>query len=590
MAHNTSRTMQHRTIKRRTLVLDSSTLPEAMHPVLKRIYAMRGITAPDQLDVSLSRLHPVHLLSGIEQALRLLKDAIEHRLKVLIVGDFDADGATSTALALRALRAMGATDVDYLVPNRFEYGYGLTPEIVAASLKLEPDIIMTVDNGVASVQGVEAARLQGIKVIVTDHHLPGKQLPDADAIVNPNLENDPFPSKALAGVGVTFYLMAALRMRLREEGWFEMRHIAEPNMAQFLDLVALGTVADVASFDHNNRILIEQGLRRIRAGRCNPGIRMLLQVAGRDFRRVVASDLAFVAAPRLNAAGRLEDMSLGIECLLTDSDKSALALAERLTALNQKRRDIEAQMQSDALELIMLGAQTAESGTLPSGLSLYDESWHQGVVGIVASRVKDRFHRPVVAFADAGGGVIRGSARSVPGIHIKDVLDDIATQHPGLLCKFGGHAMAAGLSLEVEKYSLFSEAFNGAVARVLTSEHVSGIVYSDGELQPDELSLDLAILLRHAGPWGQGFPEPQFDGVFEIVKHRIVGEKHLKLTLKVMGAAETVDAMLFNIDMFEWHETIQLVQLVYRLEVNNYQGRLSPQLIVTHMQPAPASD
>jgi single-stranded-DNA-specific exonuclease len=574
-----------RTIKRRPLGLDSSNLPEGMHPVLRRIYAVRGITEADQLDVSLSRLHPVHLLSGIEQALSLLKEAIEYRRKVLIVGDFDADGATSTALALRALRAMGATEVDYLVPNRFEYGYGLTPEIVATSLKLEPDIIMTVDNGIASVQGVAAARMQGIQVIVTDHHLPGRSLPDADAIVNPNLENDPFPSKMLAGVGVTFYLMAALRMRLREEGWFERRHLSEPNMAQFLDLVALGTVADVAPLDHNNRILIEQGLRRIRAGRCNPGIRMLLQVAGRDFRRVVASDLAYVAAPRLNAAGRLEDMSLGIECLLTESDAYALTLAERLTELNQKRRDIEARMQSGALELIMLEAQTAEGSTLPSGLCLYDKSWHQGVVGLVASRLKDRFHRPVVAFADAGEGVIRGSARSVPGVHIRDLLDDIATQHPGLLCKFGGHAMAAGLSLEVEKFSLFREAFDGAMARLLPSEHVSGIVYSDGELAPDELSLDFALLLRHAGPWGQGFPEPQFDGVFEVLRRRLVGEKHLKLRLKVMGKADTIEAMLFNIDRFEWHETIRTVQLVYRLDVNHYQGCLSPQLIVTHLQP-----
>jgi single-stranded-DNA-specific exonuclease len=574
------------TIKRRPVVLDSTNLPEGMHPVLRRIYAMRGIKGPDQLDVSLSRLHPVHLLSGIEQALRLLKEAIEYRRKVLIVGDFDADGATSTALALRALRAMGATEVDYLVPNRFEYGYGLTPEIVATSLKLEPDIIMTVDNGIASVQGVAAARLQGIKVIITDHHLPGKQLPDANAIVNPNLENDPFPSKALAGVGVTFYLMAALRMRLREESWFERRHLSEPNMAQFLDLVALGTVADVTPLDHNNRILIEQGLRRIRAGQCNPGIRMLLQVAGRDFRRVVASDLAYAAAPRLNAAGRLEDMSLGIECLLTESDAYALTLAERLTALNRKRRDIEAQMQSDALELIMLEAQTAQGSSLPSGLCLYDKSWHQGVIGIVASRLKDRFHRPVVAFADAGAGVIRGSARSVPGVHIRDLLDDIAIQHPGLLCKFGGHAMAAGLSLELEKFSLFREAFDCAIARVFPSEHVSGIVYTDGELTPDELSLDLALLLRHAGPWGQGFPEPQFDGVFEIIKRRLVGEKHLKLILKAMDTADTIEAMLFNIDMFGWHEAIRTVQLVYRLDVNNYQGRLSPQLIVTHLQPA----
>jgi single-stranded-DNA-specific exonuclease len=579
-----------RTIKRRPLGLNSSNLPEGMHPVLRRIYAVRGITEPDQLDVSLSRLHPVHLLSGIEQALRLLKEAIEYRRKVLIVGDFDADGATSTALALRALRAVGATEVDYLVPNRFEYGYGLTPEIVATSLKLEPDIIMTVDNGIASVQGVAAARLQGIKVIVTDHHLPGKQLPDADAIVNPNLENDPFPSKTLAGVGVTFYLMMALRMRLREENWFERHHLSQPNMAQFLDLVALGTVADVTPLDHNNRILIEQGLRRIRAGRCNPGIRMLLQVAGRDFRRIVASDLAYAAAPRLNAAGRLEDMSLGIECLLTESDAYALTLAERLAALNQKRRDIEAQMQSEALELIMLEAQTAQGSGLPSGLCLYDKSWHQGVIGIVASRLKDRFHRPVVAFADAGEGVIRGSARSVPSVHIRDLLDDIANQHPGLLCKFGGHAMAAGLSLEVEKFSLFREVFDCAMARVFPSEHVSSIVYSDGELAPDELSLDLALLLRHAGPWGQGFPEPQFDGVFEILKRRLVGEKHLKLILKAMGTADTIEAMLFNIDMFEWHEAIRTVQLVYRLDVNNYQGRLSPQLIVTHLQPAPLLD
>jgi single-stranded-DNA-specific exonuclease len=564
-------------------IAGTSSLPDDLHPLLKRIYAQRGITNARQLQASVSCLHPCEALSGIEMATSLLMQALERDYRILIVGDFDADGATSTALAVRALRAFGARDVYYLVPNRFEYGYGLTPEIVAAGALLSPDLLITVDNGVSSIEGVTAARACGMCVLITDHHLPGDQLPAADAIVNPNLRGDVFPSKNLAGVGVIFYVMLALRKRLREAGWFAARDLTEPNMASYLDLVALGTVADVVLLDQNNRILVEQGLRRIRAGRCAPGIRWLLHVAGRSSERAVASDLSFAVGPRLNAAGRLQDMRLGIECLLSDDATYTLKLARHLDQLNHQRREIEGQMHAQALLALQgIDADIDQEG-LPCGLCLFDARWHQGVIGILASRIKERFHRPTIAFADNGDGMLKGSARSIPGVHIRDVLHAVATQHPNLIARFGGHAMAAGLSLPAVNLDVFRSTFDQAVRAVVTPELLDGVIYTDGELNETDFTLDTARLLRGAGPWGQGFPEPVFDGVFEIVNHHVIGN-HLKLKVKPKGSTCLLEAMVFNAETFDWHEGVNAVYMLYRFEENDYQGLIRPQLTVTHLQ------
>jgi len=498
------------------------------------------------------------------------------------VGDFDADGATSTALMLRCLRAMGARSVDYLVPNRFEFGYGLTPEIVALAKARAPDLLVTVDNGISSLAGVAAARAQGIRVLVTDHHLPGSELPAADAIVNPNLPGDPFPSKNLAGVGVAFYVLAALRARLRTRGWFAEQGLSEPRMADFLDLVALGTVADVVPLDRNNRILVAQGLALIRSGRGCPGVRALLQVAGRCVEEAVASDLGFAAGPRLNAAGRLQDMGIGIECLVADAPGRALALARELDALNRERRVLEEQMQEEALRLVEgVGAAYSGSG-LPHGVCLYESGWHQGVIGILAARIKERYHRPVIAFADAGEGMLKGSARSIPGLHIRDLLDGIATRRPGVIERFGGHAMAAGLSLPKANLGAFKAAFEEAAAHTLGSELLCTEVWSDGALEPSELNLATAEALRRGGPWGQGFPEPLFDGRFRVVGWRRVGERHLKLQLEPQaGGRRRVEAIAFN--KADEAPRGDLWHLVYRLDVNSYQGRRRPQLMVDHL-------
>jgi single-stranded-DNA-specific exonuclease len=562
----------------------AAVLPNELHPLLKRIYAQRGITDPRQLQSSAAFMHPYEALSGIDAATALLTATLERQQNILIVGDFDADGATSTALAVRALRACGARHVYYLVPNRFAYGYGLTPEIVEAGVACAPDLLITVDNGVSSIEGVAAARARGMRVLITDHHLPGRELPRADAIVNPNLRGDEFPSKCLAGVGVIFYVMLALRKRLREAGWFAVQGIPEPNMASLLDLVALGTVADVVPLDHNNRILVEQGLRRIRAGYCLPGIRALLQVAGRDSARAAAADLGFAVAPRLNAAGRLQDMQLGIECLLSDDDAQALRLAQQLDELNQQRRAIESDMHAQALAALeVLDARWVDDGS-PCGLCLFDPDWHQGVIGILAGRIKDRFNRPVIAFADAGEGMLKGSARSIPGLHIRDVLDAVAAQHAGLITRFGGHAMAAGLTLPAANLALFRDAFERAVRAAVTPGQLDGVLYTDGCLSEAEFTPAVASLLRAAGPWGHGFPEPVFDGVFEIVNHRRVGERHLKLAVRPQGATCVLEAMVFNVETFDWRDDLRLVQLLYRFEENEYQGMVRPQLTVTHLQ------
>ena len=572
------------TIIRRDPVSGSSHLPGELHPVLAALYAARGVRSPDELEYSLGNLLSPRLLKGIGRAVAVLRDAVVHDSSILIVGDFDADGATSTALAVRALRMMGAARVDYLVPNRFEYGYGLTPEIVAVAARRQPDLIITVDNGISSVDGVNAAGDLGIAVLITDHHLPGERLPDAAAIVNPNQPGDTFPSKHLAGVGVVFYLMMALRARLREEGWFARRGIAEPKLAQLLDLVALGTVADVVPLDYNNRILVAQGLARIRGGHCCAGIRALVELAGRRREQLVAADLGYAVGPRLNAAGRLDDMALGIECLLADTAAGARELAEQLDGLNRERRAIEQGMKGEALAIVE-ELRMEESAELPVGLCLFSENWHQGVIGILASRIKERLHRPVIAFAPGEGEEIKGSARSVPGLHIRDTLDAVAATHPELLRRFGGHAMAAGLTLHRDHLESFRRAFDREVRRHLSPEDLYGRIHSDGELPAAHLNLELAELLRRGGPWGQGFPEPLFDGVFEVVRWRVVGERHLKLVLRPPLEELQLDAIAFNSSIRQWPEEAARVEVAYRLSVNEYRERRSLQLILEHVRP-----
>lgn len=558
------------------------TLPDLgdLPPLLTRLYAARGVQSAAELDKGLARLMPYSQLKGIEAAVDLLVEALEKRQRILFVGDFDADGATASTVGVLGLRLLGAAQVDYLVPNRFEYGYGLTPEIVAVALERRPDLLVTVDNGISSIDGVAAAKAAGLKVLVTDHHLPGRELPAADAIVNPNQPGCDFPSKALAGVGVIFYVLLALRARLRQRDWFARRGIAEPNLAELLDLVALGSVADVVPLDANNRILVHQGLARIRAGRARPGLRALLEVAGRDHRRITSTDLGFILGPRLNAAGRLDDMSLGIECLLCEDEPLARDMAVQLDALNQDRKAIEQGMQREAL------AQLRDLPTeqLPFGLCLFEPDWHQGVIGILASRLKERYHRPTIAFADAGDGLLKGSARSIPGFHIRDALDAVAARHPGLISKFGGHAMAAGLSLPQANFGAFSAAFDAEVRRQLAEEDLAGRLLSDGQLGAEEFHLELARVLRQAGPWGQHFPEPLFHGVFEIVQQRLVGERHLKMVLRTECGSRQLDAIAFNVDREQWpNPTVSWAELAYKLDVNEFRGQESVQLLVTHL-------
>jgi single-stranded-DNA-specific exonuclease len=550
----------------------------AVVPLLARLYATRGVNDEAQLDTGLTQLCAPAAFKNLSVAATLVADAIEGSQRLLVVGDFDADGATSCALAMLALRAMGAAQVDFLVPNRFEYGYGLTPEIVAVAAQGRPDLIITVDNGISSIDGVAAASAAGIRVLITDHHLPGRELPVAAAIVNPNQHGCEFPSKNLAGVGVIFYVLSALRNELRQRDWFARRNIAEPNLADYLDLVALGTVADVVPLDHNNRILVQQGLRRIRAGRTRPGIKALLEVAKRSSARLVASDLAFALGPRLNAAGRLDDMSLGIQCLLTDDPYRAREIAQQLDELNHDRKAIEADMQREAmaaLESIQLG----DADAMPWGVCLYRADWHQGVIGILASRIKDRFHRPAIVFADADdGGTIKGSARSIPGLHIRDALDMVAAQNPGLLSKFGGHAMAAGLSLRREQFAEFERAFDAVVRAQLDAEQLTAVLWSDGELPPAQMTLSTAGQLREGGPWGE----------FLLLQQRLLGGRHLKMVLAHPEAPEQViDAIAFSIDPRSWpNQDAQRVRIAYRLDINEWRGNLTMQLLVEYLEPA----
>lgn len=561
-----------------TSALENAALPD----ILKRIYAGRGITDPAELTLTLDQLLPPTRLSGIGEAADLLADAIEGEARVLIVGDFDADGATSCAMAVTVLQQMGLREVAYLVPNRFEFGYGLTPEIVEMAAAQMPDLIVTVDNGISSIEGVSAAQAMGISVLITDHHLPGQVLPTADVIVNPNQPGCPFPSKALAGVGVMFYVLSALRAALRSRGWFNAEGIEEPNLGDALDLVALGTVADVVPLDRNNRILVAAGLARIRSGRARPGIEALFEVAGRDHHSARASDLGFIVGPRLNAAGRLDDMSIGIECLLAESSAAARGFAEKLHQLNRERRDIEQSMQEDALT--QLQTLELETTTLPFAMTLYDPNWHQGVIGILASRIRERIHRPTLVFADAGEGLLKGSGRSITGLHLRDVLDQVATRHPGLLTKFGGHAMAAGLTLAKDDLERFRQALEDTVADALDHTPPEQTEESDGGLAPGDFGLPLADELSRGGPWGQHFPEPLFDGQFDVRSHRIVGEKHLKLTLDVEGVE--IAGIAFNIDVEEWLAApLRKMGALYRLDVNEYRGERSAQLVIQSFWP-----
>lgn len=536
-------------------------------PILRRLYATRGITASEQLDYTLQRLAPVRTLSGIDAAVELV---LRHRDKrIIVIGDFDADGATSTALVIRCLREFGIHDVEYLVPNRFEYGYGLSPEIVRVAAKRSPDLLITVDNGVSSLDGVDEAHRLGIQVLITDHHLPGAELPQPDAMLNPNLDDNEFTSPHLAGVGVAFYLMAALGRVLEADGLSGAARIP----AKYLDLVALGTVADVVTLDHNNRVLVQQGLQRIRHGKAVPGIGALFQQAGRSMTRAVSTDLGFVVGPRLNAAGRLEDMSVGIECLLADDAQVAAQLAGLLDGINRERRRIEAKMQQEAFAYV----DAIDARELPACVCLYDADWHQGIVGLIAARVRERCDRPVVAFAREDDGMLKGSARSISGVHIRDLLEAVSSAKPGLITKFGGHAMAAGLNIPEQNFAQFSEIAAQQLSRLYPNADFSGAILTDGDLPAAAMNLKFAKILREAGPWGAGFPEPMFTGNFEINEQRTVGENHLKFRVTPVSGGSSVDAIAFNQAGPAYRG---VVQLTYRLDVNEYRGFESPQLIV----------
>jgi single-stranded-DNA-specific exonuclease len=562
----------------RPVPAEAARLGDGLPALLQRIYASRGVTVAADLDQSLGALLPPAALRDGERAAARIARALQSDERILLVGDFDADGATSVALAVSLLEALGARQVEFLVPNRFDFGYGLSVEIVALAARRSPGLLITVDNGIASIDGVAAANAAGMDVIITDHHLPGRELPMAYAVVNPNLPDCGFASKSLAGVGVIYYVLGLVRARLRQDGWFDSR--PEPNLADWLDLVALGTVADVVPLDRNNRILVRQGLKRMRAGRCRPGIAALAEVAGRSLPRLSAQDLGFALGPRLNAAGRLDDMTLGIRCLLAKQRDEALGLARALDELNRARRELEAEMVRDA-ELIVAGHRI-EAGDR-YGVCVYEPGWHQGIVGIVAGRLREKINRPVIAFADAGHQApdeLKGSARSVPELHVRDALDAIATRHPGLLVKFGGHAMAAGMSIKRVHYERFARAFDAEVRQQLPPHALERTLITDGELDGADLCLEMARALAEAGPWGQGFPEPLFQGEFELVSQRVVGERHLKLVLKC--GRRLVDGIAFGQAPLVG---VTHVRLAYRISENDYGDLPTLQLVVEHLVP-----
>lgn len=556
--------------------------PEGTPDVIKRVLISRGVKCAEQIDLSMKHLAAPSLMKDVDVAARLLADAMHGELPVIIVGDYDADGATSTALTMLSLKSFGYQNVSYLIPNRFEDGYGLTPPIVHRAHALGAKLIMTVDNGVSSIDGVLVAKQLGMQVVVTDHHLPGAELPVADALVNPNQPGCDFPFKSTAGVGVAFYLMCALRKELRERNWFQLQGIVEPNMATFLDIVALGTVADVVALEQNNRLLIEQGLRRIRSGKCRPGIVALAKIANRELAYLSAADLGFALGPRLNAAGRLDDMSVGIECLMAEDVERAQTLAIQLNSYNDDRKVIETDMQEQA-QLIVKGLHSLKDQHLPWGLCLFDESWHQGVVGLLASRIKEKQHRPVVAFAPSGNGSteLKGSARSIPGLHVRDAFERVASLNPGLILKFGGHAAAAGLSIERHNLEAFKLAFDGAVRKMLDPEALQAELLTDGYVIDDELTVDTAKVIAGFGPWGQGFPEPVFEGKFGIYDKRVVGLRHLKLMLSTPDG-KLLDAIQFNSDWVEGGLPSE-INIAYRMDINRFRGKESLQLMIEYI-------
>ncbi len=560
---------------------------EVASPLLHRIFAARNIDSADELSHELKQLHPISQLKDIHKAVDVLIEAIESSATIVIIGDFDADGATATTVAVKSLTMMGVKNIHYLVPNRFKFGYGLTPEIVDQAQQFQPDLIITVDNGISSIEGVERAKALNCRVIITDHHLPGHRLPDADAIINPNQPDCDFPSKNLAGVGVIFYLMLALKTKLQQQGYFQQQQIPAPNLTSLLDIVALGTVADVVPLDKNNRILVEQGLQRMRSKQCCAGIQALFSVAGRNINNAVSSDLGFSCGPRLNAAGRLDDMSIGIETLLANDYQQAMEMAGALDDLNLERREIENSMKGEALQILEKEFSTLDDGDLPVIFCLYKDDWHQGVIGILAARIRERYHRPAIIFAPSDNGIIKGSARSITGLHIRDILDIVATQNPKLVDKFGGHAMAAGLSMAEQNLPQFIEAINCVIKEQVDATVFEEKLFSDGALQRDEFNLNSADEIRFAAPWGQHFPAPVFDNQFQIIQRRILKNAHIKLTLRLIEndnpTATTVEAIAFNVNLEEWPEQGALVHLLYKLEVNEFRGVSSPQLMIDRL-------
>ena len=567
----------------RRVVSSECSLPDSIHPVMRRILAGRNISSLRELDYSLTNLLPFGRLKNIDAAAGLLMDAIRNDKRILVVADYDADGATACAVALRGLALLGARQVVYMVPDRVKHGYGLSPDVVHRALEFEPDLLVTVDNGISSLAGVDFARSAGVDVLITDHHLPGKELPAANVIVNPNQPGDRFPSKCIAGVGVMFYVLLAVRAGLRDANWFEKQGLRTPNFAPLLDLVALGTVADVVELDFNNRILVGQGLNWIRARRCSQGVLALIRIAGREPEKITSTDLGFLLGPRLNAAGRMADMSLGIECLLTDNFSHAVTLALQLDKFNRDRKLVQADMQEEA-EAYLRDVAELEQGESPFGVCLYDAGWHQGIVGILAGRIKEMVNRPVIVFASAGEGLLKGSGRSISGIHLKDVLEALAVQHPSLMERYGGHAMAAGLTIREADYAEFRELFDAQI-RSLTAGRLPGAeIITDGKLDSADISLEFAGEIENAGPWGQGFPEPLFDDVFTVVDARTVGDRHLKMKLLPDGAERPVEAISFNTGRDAIGEFAQPLRFVYRLAINDYNGVRTPQLIVEHIE------
>lgn len=560
--------------------VDDSHLDPTLHPVIKQIYAARQVKNNDELNNSASTLHDFRLFKDIDKAAALLVDALTQQQRILIVGDFDADGATSTATLMQGLGLFGFTGLDYLIPDRFNFGYGLSAQLAEHIIAMEqmPDLVITVDSGISCLAGIARLKAADIKVLVTDHHLQGEQLPNADAIVNPNRHDCAFPSKSIAGVGVAFYLLIALRHSLREQNWFATQGINEPNLAVLLDLVALGTVADVVALDANNRTLVHQGLARIRSGHARVGIVALIEVAKRNMARLSASDFGFSLAPRLNAAGRLDDMSLGIECLLATNMEQARGLASELDTLNYTRREIEQGMQQEAQAVLARLTQVNTADL--DAICLYQPDWHQGVIGILAGRLKDSYHRPSAIFAQAESGELKGSCRSIEGLHMRDLLANIDAKHPDLMIKFGGHAMAAGLSIHAQQFEQFKQVFTQQVSAQLSEQHKQSVLLTDGELPDECFTLEFADLIKRSGPWGQQFPEPVFEHTFTVVQQRIVGEKHLKLMLK-NEKGTVFDAISFNVDIKSWPDTqVKKVHVAYQLDINEYRGQFSLQLLV----------